>query len=122
MHMHGFPNCYLMSLMHSGITVNFPYMLNEQAKHIAYIVSRALHMGVGFIEASEASENAWVEEVLRLGPNRPDFSGVCTPGYYNREGGGINPQETVYYGKPLEFVQIIRAWREAGDLQGMHWQ
>jgi len=42
MHIRGFPNCFMMSIAQSGLTVNFPYMLNEQGKHIGYIVAQAL--------------------------------------------------------------------------------
>src|SRR6201996_4036407 len=37
-----FPNCFIVSNAQSGFTVNFPHMMNEQGKHIAYIVKRCL--------------------------------------------------------------------------------
>ncbi len=45
MHSRGFPNCFIMSTAQSGFTANFPHLLNEQAKHIAYIVEHALEHG-----------------------------------------------------------------------------
>ena len=41
MHTSGFPNCFIFSNTQSGFTVNFPHMLNEQSKHLAYILSEA---------------------------------------------------------------------------------
>ncbi len=40
MHSSGFPNCFIFSITQSGFTVNFPHMLNEQSKHLAYILRR----------------------------------------------------------------------------------
>ena len=36
----GFPNCFIVSLVQSGFSVNFPHMLDEQAKHLAYVLDR----------------------------------------------------------------------------------
>ena len=30
---HGFPNCFMLSIAQSGFTVNFPYLLDVQARH-----------------------------------------------------------------------------------------
>ena len=45
-HSRGFPNCFIVSLVQSGFSVNFPHMLDEQAKHLAYILREALDRGV----------------------------------------------------------------------------
>ena len=36
MHTRGFPNCFIVSNAQSGFTANYPHMLNEQSKHLAY--------------------------------------------------------------------------------------
>ena len=41
MHSRGFPNLFLISNSQSGFTVNFPHMINEQSRHLAYIVREA---------------------------------------------------------------------------------
>src|SRR5262249_200897 len=48
----GFPNCFIVSLVQSGFSVNFPHMLNEQAKHIAYILGHVLENDIGTIETT----------------------------------------------------------------------
>jgi cation diffusion facilitator CzcD-associated flavoprotein CzcO len=45
MHSRGFPNCFIFSNVQSGFTVNFPHMLNEQSKHLAYILGEAQDRG-----------------------------------------------------------------------------
>ena len=38
MHVRGFPNLFIFSIVQSGFSVNFPHMLDEQARHLAYIL------------------------------------------------------------------------------------
>jgi cyclohexanone monooxygenase len=123
-HMRGFPNCFMMSIAQSGLTVNFTYMLNEQAKHIAYIIRRALDDGIKSLEVSEEAEAAWVDAVVRLAENRVDFAEQCTPGYYNNEGkpGTITGQNGFYFGGPTEFAEVLENWRADGDMKGMELQ
>ena len=61
-HIHGFPNCFMMSIAQSGFTVNFPYTFDLQARHIAWIVQRALATGWKQLEATAEAEASWVEK------------------------------------------------------------
>src|SRR5262249_47275042 len=60
LHIRGFPNCFMMSTAQSVFTANFPYMIDIQAKHIAYLVERALREGTLALETSEQAEADWV--------------------------------------------------------------
>ena len=42
MHVRGFPNCFVLSIAQSGFTVNFPYLLDVQATHVAWLMAWAL--------------------------------------------------------------------------------
>ncbi len=121
MHIHGFPNCFMMSIAQSGLTVNFPYMINEQAKHVAYIVERALDRGLESLEASEQAEAEWVDAVVELADRMTEFGEQCTPGYYNNEGnpGRKTRQGGFYFGGPTEFVKILEDWRADGAMRGL---
>jgi cyclohexanone monooxygenase len=121
MHIRGFPNCFMMSIAQSGLTVNFPYMINEQARHLAYIIERALGEGVRALEVSEEAEAEWVDSVLRLAEGRAEFAEQCTPGYYNNEGkpSRRTRQNFFYMGGPTEFVDILEAWRADGSMKGL---
>ena len=121
LHVRGFPNCFVMSIMQSGFTVNFPYMIDVQARQIAYVVSRALEQGIQALEVSQEAEDEWVDAVIRLGGRTTEFAENCTPGYYNNEG---QPRETsrqdgFYFGGPTEFVEILERWRASGDMKGL---
>jgi cyclohexanone monooxygenase len=110
-----------MSIAQSGLTVNFPYMINEQAKHIAYVVKRALDDDIRSLEASEEAEAEWVDSVLRLAKDRSEFAEQCTPGYYNNEGkpSRHTRQNFFYFGGPTGFVELLEAWRADGSMKGL---
>jgi cyclohexanone monooxygenase len=121
MHSRGFPNCFIMGPQQTGFTVNFPHMLNEQSKHIAYILRHAMDRGARTVEVSEAAETEWVETIIRLAVFAQKFLEDCTPGYYNNEGkpGERSGQNGFYGGGSVEFFRLLDAWRAAGDLQGI---
>ena len=85
-HIHGFPNCYMMSIAQSGLTVNFPYLIDVQSTHIAWVIQQAIERGIERLEVSEEAEATWVKEILTRAEDRKDFAENCTPGYYNNEG------------------------------------
>jgi cyclohexanone monooxygenase len=96
-------------------------MINEQAKHLAYIIERALGEGIRALEVSEEAETEWVDTILRLSEGRAEFAEQCTPGYYNNEGkpGRQTFQNFFYMGGPTEFVEILEAWRADGSMKGL---
>ena len=121
LHSRGFPNCFIFSNIQSGFTVNFPHMLNEQSKHVAYILANALTNGVRRIEASQEAEDAWVQTIIDLAQNAQKFLEECTPGYYNNEGkpGERAARNGSYGAGPVAFVQLLEAWRAAGTFDGL---
>jgi len=120
-HIHGFPNCLMMSIAQSGFTVNFPHMINEQAKHIAYVVQRALASGLRRVEVTAAAEAEWVDTIIGRSGFSADFAEQCTPGYYNSEGtaSAASRQNGFFFGAPVEFVEVLEQWRAAGTMPGL---
>jgi cyclohexanone monooxygenase len=120
-HIHGFPNCFMMSIAQSGFTVNFPYMSNQQAKQIAYVIEQALQREVSRVEVTKEAEGEWVDAVLRSSQSTLEFSRNCTPGYYNNEGQptALSQQNGFFMGGPREFVEILEAWRADGSMPGL---
>ena len=120
-HSRGFPNCFIVSNSQSGFTANFPHMLNEQSKHIAYIVKTCGERQVRTIEAARDAENDWVQTVESLAILRQKFFEECTPGYYNNEG-KLSPRAArngPYGAGPIAFVKILEDWRADGGLKGL---
>jgi cyclohexanone monooxygenase len=121
MHVHGFPNCFIMSNPQAGFTANYPHLLNEQARHIAYLIEKATGEGRREVEATAEGEQAWVDQCLSKARDVGDFFENCTPGYYNNEGktGELSAQNGFYGGGSIEFFKILEDWREAGTLEGL---
>jgi cyclohexanone monooxygenase len=120
-HSRGFPNCFIVSNSQSGFTANFPHMLNDQSKHIAYIVKTCGERQVRTIEAAQDAENDWVQTIESLAILRQKFFEECTPGYYNNEG-KLSPRAArngPYGAGPIAFVKILEDWRADGGLKGL---
>jgi cyclohexanone monooxygenase len=120
-HSRGFPNCFIMGTQQSAFTVNFPHAIDEQSRHIAYIVGHALKNGVRTLEPAQAAEDAWVDTIVQLARFGRDFLEQCTPGYYNNEGrvGDLSAQNGPYGAGSEAFFKLMREWREAGKLEGL---
>src|SRR5215469_6947652 len=117
----GFPNCFIVSNSQSGFTANFPHMLNEQSKHIAYLISACAERQAKTIEPTAEAEAEWVQTIIDSAIMRQKFQEECTPGYYNNEGQpSALAARNGFYGKgSIAFVALIDAWRAKGDLEGL---
>lgn len=120
-HVRGFPNLFVVSTGQSGFSANFPHMLNEQARHLAYIVRHAVDRQVRTLEASAEAEEAWVDTIVKLSVMRDQFLKECTPGYYNNEGKVelMNKKNTSYGAGPVAFAKVLEDWRAEGELKGL---
>jgi cyclohexanone monooxygenase len=102
--------------------VSVPHALNEQARHVAYILDATRRRGASVVEATIDAEQSWCEEMrdkARLGVK---FYEACTPGYYNNEGRLGNPNgffAGMYGAGPIAFFRLLDEWRSSGDLPGL---
>ena len=121
LHSRGFPNCFIISNTQSGFSANFPHMINEQSKHLGYILGRCHKEGISAVEASQEAEDAWVETIVKLAIMRQAFLEECTPGYYNNEGNvrAISSRNGSYGAGPVAFVKVLEDWRAEGSMPGL---
>ncbi len=118
----GFPNCFLLGGMQSGVTPNFTELYDQQSQHIAYIIGETRRRDLHRFETSEAAEAGWVRVINESALGSPEFGKSCTPGYYNNEG---KPGEGPgwfggsFGGGAQAFFALLHAWRECGDLEGL---
>ena len=117
----GFPNCFIISQAQSGFTVSFPHAMNEQAKHIAYIIQQVARSNAKVVEVTEEAEQEWVQEIIKMSRLSESFQAECTPGYYNNEGKpNLKSVQNGSYGAgPVKFFKVIEGWREEGTLAGL---
>ena len=121
LHVNGFPNCFIESIAQSGFTVNFPYLIDTQSRHVAWVIAWAVKHGVAELEATADAEAAWIDAVLQRSAVIAGRRKSCTPGYYNREGQASArlSQDSFFFGTPTEYADILDAWRAAGQLDGL---
>jgi cyclohexanone monooxygenase len=123
MHVHGFPNLFLVQNSQGGFTPNFPHNLDEMSRHFAYVIGEMRARGATREEVTVEAEEAWVHTIRELAPGRSEFFEQCTPGYYNNEGkvgdGFFTGENGPYGGGPIAFYNILGKWRAEGDLAGL---
>jgi cation diffusion facilitator CzcD-associated flavoprotein CzcO len=120
LHVNGFPNCFIESIAQSGFTVNFPYLIDTQSRHIAWVIAWALQHDAAEVEATADAEAAWVDTVVERSSVIAGRRESCTPGYYNREGQAtarLN-RDSFFFGSPTEYADTLDAWRTTGALEG----
>jgi cyclohexanone monooxygenase len=120
-HVHGFPNMFVLGHTQGGFTVNYPHLLNESSRHICHIVHHALEADVTTVEATAEGESEWLTTLADSARDFRAFQEQCTPGYYNNEGqpaaGGFLGSS---YGKgPIAFFQLLADWRADGSFAGL---
>ncbi|HEY4344856.1 MAG TPA: NAD(P)/FAD-dependent oxidoreductase [Parvibaculum sp.] len=119
---HGFPNCFHMGVTQNILTPNFPHMLDEQADHIAQVVSRANLSQAQKVEPTPDAEEEWVATIRRSALPNLQFRTDCTPGYYNgegRAGQGEGLLDELYGPGSVAFFELAREWRTKENMPGL---
>jgi cyclohexanone monooxygenase len=121
MHFRDFPNYFVMGSSQQPATINYPHMLEEVSRHVAWLIRRCLDEGIAALEPTLEAQTAWVEECLRMAERRANFVAECTPGYYNDEGKASLQllRNSPWGGVPQDFVRMLDAWRRDGAFQGL---
>ncbi len=117
----GFPNCFILTTMQSGQSANFQHMLDEQSKHLAYIIGEARARELKTLEPGAEAEAAWVDTIVKLAVAREPFLNECTPGYYNNEGqlDRRTAKNNQFWRGPVVFIKILEGFRADGTLPGL---
>jgi cyclohexanone monooxygenase len=113
----GFPNVFLIGNSKQGApTINFPFMVDEQARHAATVVRRFLDEKIAAMEVSPAAEARWGRTIKEKSIFDREYVSACTPSFYNAEGKADDTAAftTVFGGGPMEYIQILEDWRETG--------
>ncbi|HVB41912.1 MAG TPA: NAD(P)/FAD-dependent oxidoreductase [Streptosporangiaceae bacterium] len=120
-HVHGFPNAFLVQLGQGGnFVANVPHNLTDAAKTVAAVVSHLTAGGFDTVDAAREAEDTWME-LLVPNPVWTSFLASCTPGYYNNEGQGSSTWSLLVgyqQGAPAYF-RYIDQWRKSGDFRGL---
>jgi cyclohexanone monooxygenase len=121
---HGFPNCFFVNYSQAGVGANFVHFIDEQSKHIAYIVHASIARDAETVEVAQAAEQGWIDEIVATHASawlvsNTDFQSTCTPGLYNDEGVKGRPVQNRSYAPGLvAYVRLLEAWRAQDALDG----
>jgi cyclohexanone monooxygenase len=120
----GFPNQFFTGFIQGGVAGNTTAMLEQQAEHIAYIISEAIARRATTVEPSQEAQDNWVRTIRETSIDSSEFAVSCTPGYYNNEGGGGGEGIRSAIGDPYMpgfyvFDDLLKEWRAKGDLDGL---
>ncbi len=119
---HGYPNCFFIGRTQSALTVSVPMMLNEQAKHVTYIITEARSRGCSIVEPTAEAEADYVKLIRSLARMGERFYMECTPGYYNSEGEAGNKHgffSETYGAGSVKFFELLKGWRDEGNMKGI---
>lgn len=121
MFVHNFPNAVIFGPPQAGFTANYPHSLDEQARHLAYLMGELRDRKATQIEVTEEAEQEWVDTIIEKAALNEKFLADCTPGYYNNEGKPSEraKQNASYGGGSDEYFRIIDDWRKTGELPGL---
>ena len=120
----GFPNLFSIGISQNAFSVNMTSMFDDQARHIAYVVSQVMARGARTVEPTAAAQEAWAAELTPPssgGDGSGGFLKSCTPGYYNNEGrsSGTNSFLGAYPRGIGAFNRLLEDWRAEGRLEGL---
>jgi cyclohexanone monooxygenase len=120
----GFPNQFYTGFTQVGISANIAANYELQGEHIAFVIAEALKRGVNTLEPSKEAQEQWCATIQETAIDNSAFDAQCTPGYYNNEGGGGGEGIRSHLGEPYgpgfyAFEELLRVWREKGDLEGL---
>jgi len=120
MHVHGFPNAFIVGARQGAVTANFTHLIEECAKQLQYIIGGALAEGVREIEVTEKAATDWTEMIEGSAVPAAVGQGECTPGYFNAEGQGSGAM-SVYLQGPVAFFNLLENWRNQGMHEGLQY-
>ena len=96
--------------------------LNEQAKHVTYMITEARARGYNIVEPTAEAEGDYVKLIRSLARMGERFYMECTPGYYNSEGEPGNKHgffSETYGAGSVKFFELLKGWRDEGSMKGL---
>jgi cyclohexanone monooxygenase len=120
-HVHGFPNYFILSTTQTAWGPNFPHMMNEQAIQIAYVIAQTRRRGISSVEVSAEAEAGWVDYHESRSAPAVKMWMECTPSFWNDEG---KPSRKMirngqFGGGVFQMVKHFEDWRNQGKLEGL---
>ncbi len=120
-HVHGFPNAFLVQLGQGGnLVANVPHNLTDAARTVSAVVSHMTGNGYDVVDITRDAEDAWMQKLVPS-PVWTSFLAGCTPGYYNNEGQALGVWSPLvgYQDGAAAYFRYIEKWRNSGYFAGL---
>jgi cyclohexanone monooxygenase len=102
------------AIRQSALTINFPFITEEQAHHIVEVIRLLNADQTLTFEVTETAERRWAQAMDEKSVYNEEMTRNCTPGFYNNEGDLTRQKPLfadVYGAGPIEFVELLSHWR-----------
>lgn len=117
----GFPNQFFVGFYQGGFNATTTVTFGMQGEHIAHIIKEVRARGASVVEPSRKAQEEWVSHIRSTAFDLTAIQRECTPSYLNNEG-----EEKIRwylgetYGPGFDaFVELLRDWRDDGNLPGL---
>ena len=117
-----FPNLFFLGFTQSTQVSNISNLIDNQARHMVYMVGKCLNEAIRAIEPTAEAEAGWNATIAEHAEMRRDWNTSCTPGHYNNEGRVDDKRSTLVgglYGPGYEYFDLLRKWREDDEFEGI---
>jgi cation diffusion facilitator CzcD-associated flavoprotein CzcO len=108
-HTNGFPNLFVIGgVSQAVLTINFSHGVDEQARHVAALISRCAQDDVSAMEVTPEAEDRWSAVIEAKAAERSKIDLECTPADH------VDLFNSTYGGGPLEYFAILHEWLRDG--------
>ena len=117
-----FPNLLFLGFVQSTQVSNISNLIDNQARHMVYMVGKCLKEDIRAIEPTAEAEAGWNATIAEHAEMRREWNLSCTPGHYNNEGRVDDKRSTLaggLYGPGYEYFEMLEKWREDDTFDGI---
>jgi cyclohexanone monooxygenase len=105
----GFPNLFVIGgVSQAVLTINFSHGVDEQASHVAAVISRCTQDGASAVDVTPEAEDRWAGIIETKAAERSKIDLECTPADH------VDLFNSTYGGGPLEYFAILDEWLQNG--------
>ena len=121
----GFPNQFFTGFIQGGVSANTTAMFEQQAEHIAYIISEAIARGATTVEPSQEAQDDWVKTIRETCDRQLGIRALLHArllqqrGRRRRRRHPLVPSAILYSPGFYVFDDLLKEWRDKGDLDGL---
>ena len=117
----GFPNCFHMGITQNALDRELPAHARRAGAAHHRLIQHAKSQEARCLEPTPEAEAEWVATIKEKAMNNQDFLEVHARLLQQRRQAAKGPGFVgeLYGGGPVEFHELIKRWREDGEMKGL---